>query len=364
MFVVTTLLALTWLPAYIWFHDFSAGAWVFFAIMMYATGMSITGGYHRLWAHRAYEAHWSLRVGYMLLGAMALQNSALIWCSTHRRHHAHVDDVERDPYSINRGLWSAHIGWMLRDYPSGKLDFSNSPDLLADPIVMFQHRHYLGLALGMNFILPIAIGMAFGDPWGFLLLGGLLRLVVNHHLTFFINSLAHFWGRRPYSDDHTARDNDLIAVFTYGEGYHNFHHEFQWDYRNGVRWWQFDPTKWLIAGCAWLGLADKLKRVPEFKIRSALVERQLENARERLGKLSAHPRLAQLQESFERERAAFTATINEWRALQSQRIESAKKQIADRWEHSEAHRKLVALEDAMRDQYQRVRQLYLQTAHA
>jgi len=164
---------------------------------MYATGLSITGGYHRLWAHRTYEAHWSLRLFYMLLGAMALQNSVLVWASTHRRHHAHVDDVERDPYTVNRGLWSAHIGWMLRDYPSGKLDFSNAPDLQADPIVAFQHRHYLGLAVGMNFILPIAIGMAFGDPWGFLLLGGLLRLVINHHLTFFINSLAHFWGRRP-----------------------------------------------------------------------------------------------------------------------------------------------------------------------
>jgi stearoyl-CoA desaturase (Delta-9 desaturase) len=357
MFVATTLLALTWLPAYTWFRDFSAGAWVFFAVMMYVTGLSITGGYHRLWAHRAYEAHWALRLYYMLFGAMALQNSALIWCSTHRRHHAHVDDADRDPYSINRGLWSAHIGWMLRDYPSGKLDFANAPDLQADPFVAFQHRHYLGLALGMNVIFPIAIGMAFGDPWGFMLLGGLLRLVVNHHLTFFINSLAHFWGRRPYSDDHSARDNDLIAVFTYGEGYHNFHHEFQWDYRNGIRWWQFDPTKWWIAGWSWLGLAGKLKRVPEFKIRSALVQRQLERARERLAKISNPGALAQLQEAFEREREAFAETLNEWRALQAQRLESAKKQIADHWENSDARRRLTALEDALRAQYQRVRQL-------
>jgi stearoyl-CoA desaturase (Delta-9 desaturase) len=357
MFTITTVLALTWLPAYAWFHDFSTASWVFFAILMYATGLSITGGYHRLWSHRAYEAHWLLRIFYMLFGAMAMQNSVLVWASTHRRHHAHVDDVERDPYSINRGLWSAHMGWMLRDYPSAKLDFSNAPDLQADPIVMFQHRHYAGIAVGMNVILPIAVGMAFGDAWGFLLLGGLLRLVVNHHLTFFINSLAHFWGRRPYTSDNTARDNDLIAVFTYGEGYHNFHHEFQYDYRNGVRWWQFDPTKWLIAGCAWLGLADKLKRVPEFKIRSAMLQRQFEHAMERLAASRAHPRLAELQKAFEREREAFAATLNEWRALQSHRFEEARKQLADQWEHSDARRKLSALEDALRQQYQRVRAL-------
>ncbi len=364
LFSISTLLALTWFPAYVWFHDLSASAWVFFGVMMYATGLSITGGYHRLWAHRTYEAHWILRVFYMLFGAMALQNSVLIWASTHRRHHAHVDDVEHDPYSIHRGLWSAHIGWMLRDYPSGKLDFSNAPDLLADPIVAFQHRHYLGLALGMNFVVPALIGMAFGDAWGFLLLGGLLRLVVNHHLTFFINSLAHFWGRRPYTTEHSARDNDLIAVFTYGEGYHNFHHEFQWDYRNGVRWWQFDPTKWWIAAWAGLGLAGKLKRVPEFKIRSALVERQFERARE-LMKSCSHPgKMAEMQRAFEREREAFTATLNEWRALQSQRIDSARQQIADQWENSDVRRKLAALEDSLRLQYQRVRALQLQTARA
>jgi len=363
MFIVTTAMALTWLPGYAWFFDFSGGAWAFFVVLMYATGMSITGGYHRLWAHRAYEAHWTLRLFYMLFGAMALQNSVLVWASTHRRHHQHVDDVEHDPYSINRGLWSAHIGWMLRDYPSGKLDFSNSPDLLADPIVMFQHRHYLGLALGMNFIFPIAVGMVFGDPWGFLLLGGLLRLVVNHHLTFFINSLAHFWGRRPYTADNTARDNDVLALFTYGEGYHNFHHLFQWDYRNGVRWWQFDPTKWLIAGCEWLGLAGKLKRVPEFKIRSAMLETAFARAHEYLEQ-SRHPRLEELKKRFEREREAFAATLAEWRALQSNKFEAAKKQIADRWEHSDMHRKLIELERSLHEQYARVRALRFQTARA
>jgi stearoyl-CoA desaturase (delta-9 desaturase) len=329
---------------------------------MYATGLSITGGYHRLWSHRAYEAHWSLRIFYMLFGAMALQNSILIWGSTHRIHHKNVDHVDHDPYSIKRGFWYAHMGWMLRDYPSGATDFSNARDLEADPIVAFQHKHYLGLALGMNFIFPALVGWAFGDPWGFLLLGGLLRLVVNHHLTFFINSLAHYWGRRPYTADNTARDNDLIAVFTYGEGYHNYHHLFQWDYRNGVRWWQFDPTKWLIAGCSVVGLTRGLKRVPEFKIQRAMLQRQFERAQERLRACKHSGKLEVMKKLLEHELEAFSHTLNEWKQLQAERIEAARNKIADQWEHSEARARFQALEQALREQRQRVRLLRLQTA--
>ena len=87
--------------------------------------------------------------------------------------------------------------------------------------------------------------------------------MINHHFTWFINSLAHMWGTQPYTDENTARDNPVLAFLTYGEGYHNFHHIFQNDYRNGVKWWQFDPTKWLIAGLSYVGLANNLKRVPD-----------------------------------------------------------------------------------------------------
>ena len=136
---------------------------------------------------------------------------------------------------------------MLREYPSGRPDFSNIPDLKKDPMLAFQHRYYLPLALATNFGLPLLAGLLFHDVWGMLILAGVLRLVWSHHVTFFINSLAHMWGSRPYTEDNSARDNPVLAVITYGEGYHNFHHMFAHDYRNGVRWWQWDPTKWLIA---------------------------------------------------------------------------------------------------------------------
>lgn len=362
MFTLTTAVVLTVLPWYALNFAFSGAAWVWFAFCMVATGLSITGGYHRLWAHRAYQARLPLRLFYLLFGAMALQNSVLVWASMHRVHHRYVDDPERDPYSIRRGFWFAHLGWMLRDYPSARLDFSNARDLQDDPLVAFQHRHYLGLALGMNLGLPLLVGTLFGDPFGFLLLGGFLRLVINHHLTFFINSLAHTWGRRPYTADNTARDNDLVALFTYGEGYHNFHHQFQWDYRNGVRWWQIDPTKWWIAACAALGLARGLKRVPEFKIQRAMLQRQFERARERLRACAPTGRFAVLHRLLEQELEAFSATVNEWTRLQGERFEAARRSLAGHWSHSELRRRLQTLERALHDQRRRLRLLHLQAA--
>ena len=123
-------------------------------VSLWACGIAITAGYHRLWAHRAYEAHWSLRLVFMLFGAMSIQNSILIWASGHRTHHRYVDDVDLDPYSAKRGFWFSHIGWMLRNYPSGVPNFSNANDLLNDKMVMFQHNHYVPLVLVMNIAVP------------------------------------------------------------------------------------------------------------------------------------------------------------------------------------------------------------------
>jgi len=191
-----------------------------------------------------------MRLYLAIVGGMTVQNSILVWCIRHRFHHRYVDDNDKDPYSIGRGFWFAHVGWMLRD-------------------VAWQHRYYWPLVLVTNIALPLLLGWMVGDIWGVLLLAGVLRLVVSHHVTFFINSLAHMWGSRPYTDENTARDNWFLAIVTYGEGYHNFHHLFQSDYRNGIRWWQYDINKWFIKSCSWLGLAKNLKRTSDFRIQRA-----------------------------------------------------------------------------------------------
>jgi stearoyl-CoA desaturase (delta-9 desaturase) len=364
MFLITTVPVLTVFPWYAWNFGFDAFEWGWFVALCFITGMSITGGYHRFWAHRSYEASVPLQIFYMLFGAMSLQNSILVWASMHRVHHRNVDDVDSDPYSAKRGLWFSHMGWMLRNYPSGKLNTANARDLEANPIVQFQHRYYLWLAVGMNVGVPLLLGWWHGDIWGALLLPGLLRLVVSHHVTFFINSLAHYWGRRPYTSENTARDNDLLALVTYGEGYHNFHHFFQWDYRNGVRWWQYDPTKWFIAFCSSVGLAKGLRRVPEFQIRKALVERQIERARERLSECQDPRLLTRWQAQLEQEVADLAAIVKEFALLQQEKIEAAKQKLVDQWNESEAHRRLVAMEDSLRLQYRRLRLIGLRPMQA
>ncbi len=284
MFLFTFLGAIIVVPWYGVVYGYGAAAWTTFAVLLAATGLSISAGYHRLWAHRTYRAHWSVRLAFMIFGAMALQNSIRAWSSGHRNHHRYIDDNLRDPYCARRGFWFSHIGWMLRDYPSGKRDDSNIRDVLRDPIAVFQDRYYVPLVLATNIGVPLAIGWWVNDVWGVFLLGGLLRLVVNHHATFFINSLAHIWGSQPYTDANTARDNGLLALLTYGEGYHNFHHRYAGDYRNGVRWWQWDPAKWLIFGLSWLHLTHDLKRLPAAEIERARLSTRLKRLDETLAR--------------------------------------------------------------------------------
>jgi stearoyl-CoA desaturase (delta-9 desaturase) len=365
----TFIVAMTIVPWYGVVHGYTWGNWLAFLVLLFANGLSITAGYHRLFSHNTYRAHALLRWLFVLFGAGATQNSVLVWASGHRRHHRHVDG-EADPYSAKRGLWFSHIGWMLRDYPTGRIDFSNVPDLERDPIVAFQHNYYAVLAIGMNVLPPLLIGWIMNDIWGYLLLGGFLRLVVNHHVTFFINSLAHYWGKRPYTDENTARDNFWLALVTYGEGYHNFHHLFQTDYRNGVRWWQFDPTKWLIVFGSWLGLTSDLNRTPAFKIEKALLDMQFKRAQQHLEKSG---NAEDWREHLEREYQEFLAYLHEWNTLRQQWYEQKRQVLAEKtaelqaelqhkWRQTTISSRLQELEFALKMQRKRLHQLTLQFA--
>jgi stearoyl-CoA desaturase (Delta-9 desaturase) len=364
MFSLTFAAAATLVPWYGLTRGFSAAAWGCFAFFLIANGMAITAGYHRLWAHRTYEAHWTLRLFYLVFGTMALQNSALAWCSGHRNHHLYVDDEERDPYSARRGFWFSHIGWMLREYPSGRLDFSNIPDLKKDPMLVFQHRYYVPLALAANLGLPVAAGLLFHDLWGMLILAGVLRLVWSHHVTFFINSLAHMWGNRPYTEDNSARDNPVLAVITYGEGYHNFHHSFAHDYRNGVRWWQWDPTKWMIAALQVIGLTRRLKRTPVFQIQRALLAMQFARAQARLAKLpsAGASQIEQLRARVAHEYESFLAALADWARVKEQWLGEKKRAVLEQWEQVDLQVSLRDIERRLSLQLRRMRLLQAQLA--
>lgn len=262
-----------------------------FLVMFVLTSVSVTAGYHRYYSHRSYECSKAVQLFYLVFGAAAVENSVLNWGSDHRYHHRYVDR-DGDPYDITKGGFYAHIGWIFyKDTRDQDRRFENSPDLLKDPLVVWQHRYYIPLVVGFTFLLPTLIGLLGARPLGGLIFGGVLRCVLVHHTTFFINSLAHMFGTRPYDRAGTARDSWWLAPLTFGEGYHNFHHKFQADYRNGIKWWQFDSTKWFINLLGWTGQAWKLKRVPEPLIVKARLQVEKEAVAARLAEMNAPERL-------------------------------------------------------------------------
>lgn len=236
------------------------------AVWTFLCSVSITGGYHRLFSHRTYRAAGIVRFFYLIFGAASGQGSALRWSTDHRSHHAHTD-AEGDPHDITRGFWWAHMGWLF--YRSPPAEPANVRDLEADPVVRFQDRFYIPLVVVVGFVIPMGLAWIWGDPWGGLLLAGFLRIALQYEATFSVNSVAHTIGRRPYATDTSARDSAITAMVTLGEGYHNYHHRFPADYRNGVRWYQFDPTKWWVWALSKIGLTWDLKAVSPEMIQKA-----------------------------------------------------------------------------------------------
>lgn len=230
--------------------------WALFFVHYVTGGLGITAGYHRLWSHRSYKAHPIVKNMLLFFSTGCFQMSVLEWCIDHRAHHRYTD-TDKDPYSINKGFWYAHMGWLLvkREVPV----VADVSDLEKDAAIRFQHKYYPILAVLQGFILPMVIaGVFWGDWLGGLLIAGIGSRVIVSHATFFVNSLAHYWGSFTYSDQRSPRDSWLVGLVTFGEGYHNFHHEFPYDYRNGAHYKAFDPTKWIIWTLSWVGLTYDL----------------------------------------------------------------------------------------------------------
>jgi len=323
----TLLLTLTVVPVYLWHYGLDWFQALFFLFMVFATGMSITLGYHRLFSHLTFKAHWSIRLFTALFGAAAFENSIMMWCCEHRRHHKHVDHDE-DPYDISKGFFHAHIGWLLFKL-SAEPPYDNVVDLAQDPIVRLQHRFIHPLAFTMSFIMPTLVGWAWGGAHaalGSFLLAGVARVVFVQHSTFFINSACHTVGNRPYSSRCSARDSWIMALFTFGEGYHNYHHEFQHDYRNGVKPWQFDPTKWAIWLLSKVGLASKLRRAPSEKIllaQLAEAQRQLQSKLETAEPTSSVHGL--ITHAYER----IQKTAHEWAVYRDTQLEVTREKLIE-----------------------------------
>ena len=240
-------------------------------VAMYSlTGLGITVGYHRLVTHKAFVTRTPISIFFMICGGMAAQGPVVWWSATHRRHHHH-SDCERDPHSPHagrepgiigwcKGFMHSHVGWLFRD--SNDNNYSYVPDLLADPVVMRINRLFpLWVAIG--FILPAIIGGLVSMTWTGALLGllwgGLARMFFLHHSTWSINSVCHVWGWRDYRSDDESRNNPVMGILSFGEGWHNNHHAFPSSARHGLKWWQLDMSWLVIRSLKALGLAEKIR---------------------------------------------------------------------------------------------------------
>lgn len=230
--------------------------------------LSITTGYHRLYSHKTYNTKPIVELILLFFGTLATEGSVLKWSHDHRLHHKHVD-TDKDPYGTPKGFWHSHVIWMFKAPAPWNEQLVR--DLSRNRFVQFQHRYYGWLMLAANGVAVGAVALIVNDLIGTLVISLLVRLFIVHHCTWFINSLAHMWGSKPYSTEQSAVNNFILAFLTAGEGYHNYHHTFASDYRNGTRWYQFDPAKYLIWFMNKIGLASDLKKVDRLTIKRNLI---------------------------------------------------------------------------------------------
>jgi stearoyl-CoA desaturase (delta-9 desaturase) len=210
-------------------------------------------GFHRMLTHRSFRPHPIVKVLLLLLGSMALEGPALDWAATHLKHHAHADQ-KGDPHSPIEGLFHAHVGWVLHDFSPDQQTYCRS--LMTDPLVSFMSRTFV-LWVVLSLVIPLAIG-----GWSGLLWGGLVRIFLVHHVTWSVNSICHSFGRRSFETKDRSRNEWIVGLLAFGEGWHNNHHAFPRSAFHGLRWWQFDLSGYLIRLLERLGLAHEVYRIP------------------------------------------------------------------------------------------------------
>ncbi|XP_076327156.1 acyl-CoA desaturase-like isoform X2 [Tachypleus tridentatus] len=240
--------------------------WVFGLTCCYCSGLGITAGAHRLWCHRSYKAKLFLRILLMIFNCIACQNDIYEWSRDHRVHHKFTE-TDADPHNIKRGFFFAHMGWLLhRKHPDvrEKGRTVDCSDILQDPVVRFQRRFYIPLVFLFSFYFPTMIPVwLWGEKvWLAFLTSGILRYAITLHVTWLVNSAAHYWGNRPYNCFIYARENKRVAWWALGEGFHNYHHTFPYDYSTSEFGWRLNITTMFLDLMATLGQAYDLKTVP------------------------------------------------------------------------------------------------------
>jgi len=284
--VVTPFLGLIVAATLLWDGFLGARDVAIFALMYALTAVGVTVGFHRLLTHRAFRTRAWLRYTLAVLGSMSLQGPVIDWVADHRKHHTFTDE-EGDPHSPHagagagfpgmvKGLWHAHTGWLFETHgQASSKRFAR--DLLEDPKMRAINRSFPLIALS-SVLLPFLLGLALGGGalvagLSALLWGGLVRIFIVHHITWSINSICHFFGRRRFDTDDHSTNVFWLALPSLGEAWHHNHHAFPQSACHGLRWYEIDPSGWLILALARLGLASDVVRVTPERAREKLAGR-------------------------------------------------------------------------------------------
>lgn len=243
-----------------------------YSIIMYQLGgFGVTAGAHRLWSHRAYKAKWPLRLFLAFCNTLAFENSVIEWSRDHRVHHKY-SETDADPHNATRGFFFSHMGWLLcKKHPDvkkygKKIDIS---DLYADPITRFQDKYYMILMPLVCFILPVPVPvLLWNETWLNAFCLNIFRYIFTLHASWLVNSAAHMWGDRPYDKYINPSENVVVSVLALGEGWHNYHHTFPWDYKAAeLGKYSVNLSTLLIDSFAKIGWAYDLKSVSEEMIK-------------------------------------------------------------------------------------------------
>ncbi len=222
------------------------------AAMYTLVSLGVTVGFHRMLTHRSFRPHPIVKCVLLVLGSMSFEGPALAWAATHIKHHAQADR-QGDPHSPIEGFFHAHIGWLFGDDTADPHVYCRN--LVKDPLVVFASRTFLLWAL-LSLLIPFAIG-----GWTGLLWGGLVRMFLTHHVTWSVNSVCHTFGKREFETNDRSRNEWMVGLLAFGEGWHNNHHAFPRSAFHGLHWWQFDLSGYLIWTLERLGLARDVYRI-------------------------------------------------------------------------------------------------------
>ncbi|XP_045456979.1 acyl-CoA Delta(11) desaturase-like [Melitaea cinxia] len=245
---------------------------IFHCIIFIISTLGITAGSHRLWTHKAYKAKRPLQIILMIMSTFAFQNTVVDWVRDHRMHHKY-SDTDADPYNPTRGFFFAHIGWMLvRKHEEVKKrgKFLDMSDIYANPVLMFQRRYAIPFIGTVCFLLPTVIPMYFfGETLNTAWHITVLRYFINLHCAFSVNSVAHLYGTKPYDKTIKPTQSSWVSLLVFGEGFHNYHHVFPWDYKTAeLGNSALNFTTLFIDFFAWLGWAYDLKTASDAMIKA------------------------------------------------------------------------------------------------